>query len=73
TGSEANDYEFIVDITDLWNWDARRYEFHGDEGLPAFIRKLVPNGVVYDAHSGWVVFERREDAEAFVSKLKDEP
>lgn len=67
--AEANDYEFIVDLTDLWDWDARRYEIHGDEGLPVSIRRLIPDDVVYDAHSGWVVFERREDAEAFASQI----
>lgn len=70
THAEANDYGFIVDLTDLWDWRARRYEFHGDEGLPASIRQLIPDHVIYDAHSGWVVFERREDAEEFVSKLE---
>lgn len=69
--AEANgELEFIVDITDLWDWEAPRYELHGDEGLPKDLLRLFPYRAIFDAHSGWVAFERREDAEAFVSALE---
>lgn len=76
THAEANDeYEFIVDITDKWDWDAPQYELHGDEGLPAEVRRLIPAGAIehhrYYAHSGWVQFERKDDARAFVTNLEE--
>jgi hypothetical protein len=76
THAEANDeYEFIVDITDLWNWDAPRYEMHGEEGLTPEVRRLIPAGAIEHhrvyAHSGWVQFERKGDAKEFVAKLEE--